>query len=53
LTSFDLAARTEQPQLGLGLVDDGRARRLEATLDRLAEKFGSRAIQRAANLGTD
>jgi DNA polymerase-4 len=53
LTSFDLAARTEQPQLGLGLVDDGRARRREATLDRLAEKFGSRVIQRAANLGTD
>jgi hypothetical protein len=42
----------EQPQLSL-VPEDPRARRLETTLDRVAERFGRGAVMRAAELSGD
>lgn len=52
IAAFDLARRSEDSQLGLPM-GGARARDLETTLDRVAERFGSGAVQRAANLLSD
>ena len=51
MAAFDLATATDPAQLGL--LDHGdRERRLETTLDRIAERFGADAIRRAGDVGT-
>jgi DNA polymerase-4 len=52
LAAYDLERRVEQPQLSL-VTEDSRARRLETTLDRVAERFGRGAVMRAAELTGD
>ena len=51
LGAFELATSADQ-QLGLPIAD-GRARRLETTLDGVRERFGSGAVQRASELLED
>jgi DNA polymerase-4 len=50
LTAFDLLGTDERLQLGLSIELRPRARQLEATLDRVAERFGAGAVQRAGEL---
>jgi DNA polymerase-4 len=53
LGTYELGRRTENAQLGLPIDGSARTRDLETTLDRLAERFGSGAVQRAADLIAD
>jgi DNA polymerase-4 len=53
LAAFDLREPTAGEQLGFDAALAGRARRLETTLDRLADRFGSGAVQRASDLLRD
>jgi DNA polymerase-4 len=50
LTAHDLRKRTGATQLDL--LDDGRERRLETTLDELTARFGDNVIRRARDLGS-
>ncbi|HLF11813.1 MAG TPA: DNA polymerase IV [Gammaproteobacteria bacterium] len=50
LAAYDLADAGERAQLGLPINENNRTRRLETTLDRLSERFGSGIVQRAAQL---
>jgi DNA polymerase-4 len=52
LGAYDLDAPPNQSQLALSIVD-GRARRLETTIDGVKERFGSGAVQRASELLED
>ncbi|MED5534386.1 MAG: DNA polymerase IV [Pseudomonadota bacterium] len=56
VTAFDLRATKDPLQLSL-LNCDGRERRLESTLDKIVERFGEDAVQRAGDpkttLGAD
>jgi DNA polymerase-4 len=52
LGAFDLDSPTEGSQIALPIVD-GRARRLETTLDGVRERFGTGAVQRASELIED
>jgi hypothetical protein len=52
LGAFDLASPVDQSQLALPIVD-GRARRLETTIDGVRERFGTEAVQRASELLED
>jgi DNA polymerase IV len=52
LGAYDLDSPANQPQLALAIVD-GRARRLETTLDGVRERFGTGAVQRASELIED
>jgi DNA polymerase-4 len=50
LAAYDLVDVETDAQLALPLVGSDRNRRLETTLDRLAERYGARVVQRAAEL---
>jgi len=52
LGAFDLDSPLEGSQIALPIVD-GRARRLETTIDGLRERFGTSAVQRASELLED
>ncbi len=52
LAAFDLAGSSAAEQLGLPL-GAARARQLETTIDRLAERFGAGVVQRAVDLVAD
>jgi DNA polymerase IV len=52
LGAFDLDARADQSQIALPMLD-GRARRLETTIDGVKERFGAGAMQRASELIED
>ena len=52
LGAYDLDSPLDQPQLALPIVD-GRARRLETTIDGVKERFGAGAVQRASELLED
>jgi DNA polymerase-4 len=53
LAAYEIDARTDG-SAQLDLVPGGsRVRRLETTLDAVAERFGSEAVRRAADLGRD
>jgi DNA polymerase-4 len=52
LGAYDLDTAPDQPQLALPIVD-GRARRLETTIDGVRERFGAGAVQRASELIED
>jgi DNA polymerase-4 len=49
LGAYDLDSPLDQSQLALPIVD-GRARRLETTIDGVKERFGAGAVQRASEL---
>ena len=54
LAAYDLDSRdVPAAQLDLVAPPGSRARRLETTLDAVAERFGSAAVQRAGDLGRD
>lgn len=54
LATYELDSRTDGgAQLDLVPAGEGRARRLETTLDAVAERFGSHAVRRAAELERD
>jgi DNA polymerase-4 len=53
LAAFDLREASDAQQLGLDVGRAGRARLLETTLDRVADKFGGGAVQRASDLLRD
>jgi DNA polymerase-4 len=53
LATYELGRRSERAQLGLAIGGAARTRDLETTLDRLAERFGSGAVQRATDLIAD
>jgi DNA polymerase-4 len=50
LAAYDLVDVETDAQLALPLVASDRNRRLETTLDRLTERYGTRVVQRAAEL---
>ncbi len=50
---YEFAAGEREGQLDFADAASSRARRLETTLDELAERFGAGAVQRAANLVAD
>jgi len=52
LGAFHLDSPVDQSQLALPIVD-GRARRLETTIDGVRERFGTGAVQRASELLED
>jgi len=52
LGAFDLDSPLESAQIALPIVD-GRARRLETTIDGVRERFGTGAVQRASELLED
>jgi DNA polymerase-4 len=52
LGAFDLDLPPDRSQLALPIVD-GRARRLETTIDGVKERFGAGAVQRASELMED
>jgi DNA polymerase-4 len=52
LGGFDLDSPVDHSQLALPIVD-GRARRLETTIDGVRERFGKGAVQRASELLED
>jgi DNA polymerase-4 len=52
LGAFDLDSPAADSQLALPIVD-GRARRLETTIDGVKERFGAGAVQRASELLED
>jgi DNA polymerase-4 len=52
LGAFDLDSPIEGSQIALPIVD-GRARRLETTIDGVRERFGTGAVQRASELLED
>jgi DNA polymerase IV len=53
IAAYELVRRTEPLQMGLPIGRGVRVRDLETTLDRLAERFGSGVVQRAADLIAD
>jgi hypothetical protein len=54
LAAYELDSPTDGgAQLDLVPAGEGRARRLETTLDAVAERFGSHAVRRAAELERD
>jgi DNA polymerase-4 len=54
LAAYEIESRTEdRAQLELVPGGESRARRLETALDAVAEKFGSEAVRRAADLSRD
>lgn len=53
LAAYGLDAAAEQPQLGLELGGQRRARELDGVLDEIAERFGPGAILRASELAGD
>jgi DNA polymerase-4 len=55
LGGYDLTQRRDDAQLALGLeaAPTVRARRLETALDRVTERFGAGAVQRASDLVAD
>jgi DNA polymerase-4 len=53
IAAYDLIEAGDRAQLGLAINEGHRARRLETTLDRLSERFGSGIVQRAAELIAD
>ena len=52
LGAYDLDAPADRSQIALPIVD-GRARRLETTIDGVKERFGAGAVQRASELIED
>ncbi len=53
LAAFDLGPRNGVRQLELGAESETKARRLETTVDAIAERFGSDIVKRAAALVSD
>ena len=52
LAAYEIGGAADEAQLGLA-IDSRRTRALETALDSVAERFGSGAVQRAANLIND
>ena len=53
LATYEIESLDDGLQLELVPEREGRARRLETTLDAVADRFGSGAVRRAADLGRD